>query len=773
MEEVVQLKGRMTHIEENNHHLQNLVNTTKAELQAYMNTQSAKEQQSQDRDRRLQSTQTQLQQNLDQVLQRVQAAEQATAAAAAEIRRAEQRVGTAAMNAAATATPLYGGSSTKTDLTGLKSVLGLGLFSGKGSEYTAWACKLRNALRKAPDLVKVIKWLDEQKEEPDSDDLEAYVTSEHMDKDEVGEWLDQLYAILIHRTEGSALHLIQGLEDEEIGSRGMRAWWKLKQAAMGVTGERLVGLSNRILNPPRCEKVSELQQAVDVWETWVRELESADGRLQESLKVSGLTKVLPTSMAKYVLDHGFVKYSELKRYVDRQIAQGRENWFPSTSASAGKGPSPNSKTAMDIGNFEEEMTWGGPEMNRDTYHEEQYDEVNVVNAKGGKGFNGSCHTCGQWGHRSAECRKGGSSGFQGYCNLCGKWGHRAADCRGGHEAKGKGKDFKGQKGEYKGFGKGFGKGKGKFGGKKGGFTGSIEGSDHAWEPPHLCSVVPATTKPASMEPAFVKVAPRTTAWKTPISNRFSALDREGDDAEDDESDFPSVNVLDMQWNSLAEGGCKTKKRTSRWRRVTQWQPLPVVPEEPVAGVIGALTTVPTTSASKSSSGCQVFQDSDQLNYLNSEENFVGNLDDEWEELESLMDSGATACVMDKNVGRGVPLEESEGSRAGQVYATANGAKIANEGKKTLSVVTENWEDYLMTYQCAKVVKPLTSVGSVCDAGSGRNQVTFTKHGGWIWHADQDKYTEFKRMNGAYSLRTWIRRPKSSTSGPADFQRQGA
>ena len=147
-------------------------------------------------------------------------------------------------NATATSTPLQGGSSTKTDLTGLKAVLSLGVFSGKGSEYAAWACKLRNALRKAPDLVKVLKWLDDQKDEPTSQDLEKFIRGENMDEDEVDEWLDQLFAILIHRTDGSALHLIQGMEDMEDESRGMKAWWKLKQSAMGVTGERLVGLSN-------------------------------------------------------------------------------------------------------------------------------------------------------------------------------------------------------------------------------------------------------------------------------------------------------------------------------------------------------------------------------------------------------------------------------------------------------------------------------------------------------------------------------------------------
>ena len=98
--------------------------------------------------------------------------------------------------------------------------------------------------------------------------------------------------------------------------------------------------------------------------------------------------------------------------------------------------------------------------------------------------------------------------------------------------------------------------------------------------------------------------------------------------------------------------------------------------------------------------------------------------------------------------------------------------MPNQGNKVLSVVTEDWNRYLMTYQVADVVKPLTSVSNICDAANGLNTVTFASQGGWIYHAEDDRYTTFKRENGVYVLRTWIKKPPMSAASAESFHRQG-
>lgn len=138
-----------------------------------------------------------------------------------------------------------------------------------------------------------------------------------------------------------------------------------------------------------------------------------------------------------------------------------------------------------------------------------------------------------------------------------------------------------------------------------------------------------------------------------------------------------------------------------------------------------------------------------------------------------MDTGAVNSVAPMTTGRDVPLCESDGSRRGQVYHSASGDKIPNLGQKALDVVTNEGNEFRMTFQIADVTKPLTSVGAVTDAGDGSNYVVFHRDGGWIAHPATGKRTHFARKDGVYVLQTWLRRGEGSNASAAQpFMRQG-
>ena len=55
-----------------------------------------------------------------------------------------------------------------------------------------------------------------------------------------------------------------------------------------------------------------------------------------------------------------------------------------------------------------------------------------------------------------------------------------------------------------------------------------------------------------------------------------------------------------------------------------------------------------------------------------------------------MDSGSAECVAPEDTAKSIPLVETEASRQGQMYHTADGGVIKNEGEKDCGDVLRDW-----------------------------------------------------------------------------------
>ena len=140
---------------------------------------------------------------------------------------------------------------------------------------------------------------------------------------------------------------------------------------------------------------------------------------------------------------------------------------------------------------------------------------------------------------------------------------------------------------------------------------------------------------------------------------------------------------------------------------------------------------------------------------------------DWEVIKCTADSGAADNVGPEGIAKMFSLQESDASRNGRYYTTANGGKVPNKGEKKLDGVGRDGRPLRMTMQVAPINKVLTSVGKACDAG---NVVLFTKDGGYIVKAPQvqelvrkaeslkDKVT-MKREKGMYTYELFMRKPK--------------
>ena len=131
---------------------------------------------------------------------------------------------------------------------------------------------------------------------------------------------------------------------------------------------------------------------------------------------------------------------------------------------------------------------------------------------------------------------------------------------------------------------------------------------------------------------------------------------------------------------------------------------------------------------------------------------IHNVDCGLERIEVIVDSGAAESVAPPSVGRSFQIQESEGSRAGQKYVTADGTALVNLGEKCIKATTNEGHCVNLGFQMADVTKPLASVGRICDSG---NEVSFGPNGGYIYNTMTGCVTEIKRVNGVYVLEAWV------------------
>ena len=138
--------------------------------------------------------------------------------------------------------------------------------------------------------------------------------------------------------------------------------------------------------------------------------------------------------------------------------------------------------------------------------------------------------------------------------------------------------------------------------------------------------------------------------------------------------------------------------------------------------------------------------------------------EEWEELEFLVDSGASATVVGKEEVRAVQASEPDSSVH---YRLADGSRIPNLGEKDFRAVTDEYRPLRLKAQVTEVDRPLLSVAQVVHMGG---KVVFSPEASYIESTLKSGATrrdslEFR--NGLYMLKVWIPRKQDAPfQGPA-------
>ena len=124
----------------------------------------------------------------------------------------------------------------------------------------------------------------------------------------------------------------------------------------------------------------------------------------------------------------------------------------------------------------------------------------------------------------------------------------------------------------------------------------------------------------------------------------------------------------------------------------------------------------------------------------------------WSRVDCVLDSGAADSVCPRSMAPHFPVEDTDASRNGVYYTSADGGRISNVGQQSVPVALGNGARTVATFQVADVSRPLMTVGRVCEMG---NRVLSGAGGGYILNVSTGEATPFYKRDGVYVFTMWI------------------
>ena len=320
-------------------------------------------------------------------------------------------------------------------------------FSGEG--YYDWQRKVKNYLRCMNPLTVTLMTNAENQAEPI-----ILADVEQSFGDEGVKMNAELGAFLEFHTEGPAAQTISTAQ----GS-GVEAWRLLSRRYDPRTSESKRALMKRVVNVTPAKTLSELERTLQKWEITVRRYEGATGTsLNDDIKVNCLIALCPPRLEDHLNltirdDEG---YDTVRKEIVRQIEKGRDTNEPSPmDVGSWEQVSPDqwSESWPTEAAWEHDEPHGEPEdldaVTRMTqcYRCQGYGhissrcptppEMSKGNDKGGrtgkgkgKGKNGKNgkDTRGPLNPRNNSSGKGVTP-INGWCHSCGEYGHMSRECR--------------------------------------------------------------------------------------------------------------------------------------------------------------------------------------------------------------------------------------------------------------------------------------------------------------------------------------------------------
>jgi hypothetical protein len=249
------------------------------------------------------------------------------------------------------------------------------------------------------------------------------VAGQEMDDDDLREIRNRMFNILLNLTTGEANAVVRRCR----GRCGLLAWKKLCTTLNPRTLASGVKLISQVLNPAKITDARKADVAIEMWDDKLVKLSTEYGeRLSDKLKVAVLYGMLPKDLQERALDKCAINWDQTKESDATTILTKIKEEVKNVAKSRRDMITPRPMEVDQVAADEEEQEYHEYDMN----HEGDL-EVNFVGKGGGnynsKGFKGkgkgkgACFTCGEHGHRAAECPKGQGKGMKGKGNGSKGW----------------------------------------------------------------------------------------------------------------------------------------------------------------------------------------------------------------------------------------------------------------------------------------------------------------------------------------------------------------
>ena len=129
-------------------------------------------------------------------------------------------------------------------------------------------------------------------------------------------------------------------------------------------------------------------------------------------------------------------------------------------------------------------------------------------------------------------------------------------------------------------------------------------------------------------------------------------------------------------------------------------------------------------------------------------------DEEWEEIELTVDSGATDTVIQPKALPSVETKEGPAFKRGVEYEMANGEYAPNLGEKKFHGMTEEGCVRGLTAQVVDVSQNLLSVHRCVKAG---NRVVFDGEGSYVENKKSGEINWFTETGNLWTLKLWVKK----------------